>query len=131
MERLQLHCCGLTARRPRILVVEDDAALAHLYCTAISLRGIACTRVGDGVSALRSLEQMRPDLVILDLNLPTVDGHVVLREFAQNPLTSDIPVIVVTGMDPTPVLPQAAMVLRKPCDPQHVARIAADHLAVR
>ena len=118
----------MTPSRTRVLVVEDDAPLAHLYCTALALRGIGAVRAGDGVSALRSIEQQRPDLVVLDLMLPAVNGWTVLRELGENPLTTDIPVVVVTGVDPPPELPHAVIVLTKPCDPDHVAKIVTDHL---
>jgi len=111
-----------------VLVVEDDAQLARLYCTALVLRGIACSRVKDGASALRSIEQSRPSLILLDLNLPTVSGWAVLGELAANPTTRGIPVIVVTGVEPRPNLPHAVVVLCKPCDPDHVASIVTDHL---
>jgi CheY-like chemotaxis protein len=117
--------------RPKVLVVEDDAQLAHLYCTALALKGVAPIRVGDGNSAFRALEQQRPDMVLLDLMLPVVDGRTVLQQFAKNPLTSDIPIIVVTGVDPTPQLPHALRVLPKPCDPDHVAEVVSDHLFKR
>jgi CheY-like chemotaxis protein len=87
-----------------------------------------CIRSGDGLAALRYLDQDRPDLVLLDLMLPSINGWTVLREFTSNPATSAIPVIVVTGVDPPPDLPDALLVLRKPCDPDHVAKIVADHL---
>jgi len=99
-----------------------------MYCAALVLRGFDCVRAGDGISALRSIEQGRPSLIVLDLNLPMVNGWTVLRELAANPLTTDIPVIVVTGVEPTPRLPHAHVVLCKPCDPDHVAKIVADHL---
>jgi CheY-like chemotaxis protein len=99
-----------------------------LYCTALALRGILSVRVGDGAAALRSIEQQRPALIVLDLNLPSVDGREILSDLAANPLTSEIPVIVVTGVQPKPRLPHALVVLCKPCDPDHVASIVADHL---
>jgi CheY-like chemotaxis protein len=114
--------------RPRVLVVEDDAPLAHLYCTALALRGIACSRAADGVAALRSIEQHRPTLILLDLMLPVMNGWTVLRELGENPLTSDIPIIVVTGVEPTPELPNARAVLCKPCDPDHVADLVSNHV---
>jgi CheY-like chemotaxis protein len=52
----------------------------------------------------------------------------VLRELSENPLTSDIPIIVVTGVEPTPHLPHALTVLGKPCDPDDVADIVTNHL---
>ena len=118
----------MTPSRTRVLVVEDDSPLAHLYCTALALRGIGSVRASDGVSALRSIEQQRPDLVVLDLMLPAVNGWTVLKELGENPLTNDIPVVVVTGVDPPPELPHAVVVLKKPCDPDHVAKIVTDHL---
>ena len=121
----------LRSPRRRVLVVEDDAPLAHLYCTALALQGMECIRAGDGLAALRYLEQNQPDLVLLDLMLPSINGWTVLREFTSNPSTSAIPVIVVTGVDPPPDLPDALLVLRKPCDPDHVAKIVADHLPAR
>ena len=89
---------------------------------------MACVRAADGLAALRSIEEGRPSLILLDLNLPSVSGWTILRELAGNPLTSDIPVIVVTGVDPAPHLPHALVVLCKPCDPDHVAKIVTDHL---
>jgi len=114
--------------RPRVLIIEDDSHLAHLYSTALALRGIASIRAADGVAALRSIEEQRPNLVLLDLMLPGVNGWTIARELHENPLTSDIPIIVVTGVEPTPSVPHALVVLRKPCDPDHVARIVIDHL---
>ena len=85
-------------------------------------------RAGDGLAALRSIEEGRPSLILLDLNLPSVSGWTILRDLAGNPQTSGIPVIVVTGVEPTPQLPHALVVLCKPCDPDHIAKIVADHL---
>ena len=114
--------------RHRVLVVEDDAQLAHLYCTALALRGVACVRAADGMGALRSIQERRPSLILLDLNLPMVNGWTVLRELEENPLTADIPVVVVTGVDPVPRLPHALVVLCKPCDPDYVAKVVGEHL---
>ena len=118
----------MVSPRPRVLVVEDDAQLAGLYCRSLVLRGIDCTTAHDGFSALRSIEQQRPSLIVLDLNLPTVSGYAVLDDLANNPVTGDIPVIVVTGTEPKPLLPHATVVLCKPCDPADVAKIVTDHL---
>ena len=80
------------------------------------------------MAALQSIEKARPSLILLDLNLPMINGWTVLRELAANPLTTDIPIIVVTGVEPTPQLAHALVVLCKPCDPDHVAKIVADHV---
>jgi DNA-binding response OmpR family regulator len=100
----------------RILVIEDDTALAAMYQTALSFAGFDVAVSGDGLTALEEIDEEHPDLVILDLRLPQLDGSTILREVAASPDTRHIPVIVLTGGD-TEDLPAASVVLRKPCDP--------------
>ena len=85
-------------------------------------------RAGDGDSALRSIDANPPDMVLLDLNLPSLDGTTVVHDLASNPSTRNIPIIVVTGVDPPPLLPHVRTVLCKPCDPEYVAKVVTDHL---
>jgi two-component system OmpR family response regulator len=117
----------LTAR-PRVLVVEDDAPLAHLYCMALTMNGLSVMRAADGLTALRVIEEYRPDLVVLDLMLPQIDGWAVLREFQSRPSTRSIPVVVVTGCETVSEIPHAKAVIRKPVDPDYIATVVARHL---
>jgi DNA-binding response OmpR family regulator len=100
----------------RILVIEDDPAVATMYQAALSFAGFDAAVVGDGLTALEEIDEEHPDLVVLDLHLPHLDGATILRELAITPDTRYIPVIVVTG-DHDDQLPEAQAVLRKPCDP--------------
>jgi two-component system response regulator MprA len=100
----------------RILVIEDDSALATMYQSALAFAGFEVAIAGDGLTALEDIDEDHPDLVVLDLHLPQIDGGTILREVAATPDTSHIPVIVVTGTE-TQGLPSASAVLRKPCDP--------------
>lgn len=113
--------------RPRVLVVEDDAPLAHMYCTALTMNGLSVMRAADGLTALRVVEDYRPDVVVLDLMLPQVDGWTVLREFEARASTRNIPVVVVTGADIDQVT-HARAVIRKPVDPDYIATVVARHL---
>ena len=115
----------------KILIVDDDRKTADLIRLYLERDGFQALIAHDGRLALDLARQKRPDLIVLDLMLPTVDGRTVLREFAENPLLSDIPIIVVTGVDPMPDLPHAAAVLPKPCDPDHIAQVIADHLSAQ
>jgi DNA-binding response OmpR family regulator len=101
--------------RRRILVIEGDDALATTYRSALSYAGFDVEVSGDGLTALGDIDEEHPDLVVLDLHLPQLDGDAILREVAATPDTRDIPVIVVTGAD-APSPPTAATVLRKPFD---------------
>ena len=115
--------------RPRVLVVEDDAPLAQMYCMALKMNGLSVMRAGDGLTALRLVDEYLPDLVVLDLLLPQVDGWAVLREFQSRPSTRDIPVVVVTACDDPSDVSHARTVIRKPVDPDHIARVVARHLS--
>jgi DNA-binding response OmpR family regulator len=98
---------------PRVLVVEDDEPLREYYRAGLGGRFVvdACA---DGMSALAYFDRHCPDAVVLDLKLPRLDGRTLYNELRHHPLTAGIPVVVVTGVDPTPEVP-GALVLRKPC----------------
>ncbi len=65
--------------RSRVLVVDDDRALRDAVTRAITLEGYEALAAADGVEALAGVEQHRPDAVILDLGLPTIDGITVCQ----------------------------------------------------
>jgi two-component system, chemotaxis family, response regulator Rcp1 len=83
-----------------ILVVEDNEGDIRLVREALKQAKIPC-RIGiarDGVAAIENLRQgARPDLILLDLNLPRKDGREVLREIKQDPELQHIPVLVLTS----------------------------------
>jgi DNA-binding response OmpR family regulator len=106
---------------PRVvLVVEDDVDLRRMFRAALSLEGFIVEEAGDGLQALHLIEQSRPDIVVLDLGLPTVGGLAVQQEIAASALTKDIPVVIVTGS--TADLSQVPVfcVLRKPVTPEEL-----------
>ena len=106
--------------RHTILVVDDDPNFRELYSTALRFGGFNVATASDGLAALRVIEQTIPSLVILDLNMPCVDGWSVLRELAAHDETKLIPVIVVTGADVDRATLQAAATLRKPVLPEQI-----------
>jgi DNA-binding response OmpR family regulator len=116
-------------KTPTILLVEDDAAVRQLFGMGLTLAGFHVDIAVDGVEALRKLDQQPPDLVVLDLDLPRLDGDTVLRELNASPAFADIPVIVVTGSDPSGAVALATAILPKPCEPEHLLAVIEDHLA--
>ena len=58
----------------RILVVEDHAAFRHLICSALDGRALQTMQAADGLEAVRKAEELQPDLILLDLNLPKMNG---------------------------------------------------------
>src|SRR4051812_37804086 len=83
--------------RPTVLIVEDDDELRRMFRHALSFAGLEVLESRDGYSALHFIEQPPPTAIVLDLGLPLISGHVVLRDLAGRAATRHIPVIVVTG----------------------------------
>ncbi|MBV9193720.1 MAG: response regulator transcription factor [Solirubrobacterales bacterium] len=84
-------------RPPRVLVVEDDEAIAHVLQRSLRMEGYEVRLAGDGVSALDQAHAFLPDLVILDLGLPRLDGIEVARTLRQG--EDDVPILVLTARD--------------------------------
>ena len=83
--------------RQRILVIEDDAATRHLCGQILKPRGAIVEFAEDGEEALEMLAKAQPDLIVLDIALPKVDGWVILESVRNNPETEDVPIIVITA----------------------------------
>jgi DNA-binding response OmpR family regulator len=81
---------------PLVLVIEDDPAIRSAVIRSLSERGHAVSSAGDAMSGLRSAVEERPDLVVLDLGLPDLDGIELLRMLRA---VSSVPVIVATARD--------------------------------
>jgi DNA-binding response OmpR family regulator len=103
-----------------ILLVEDDAPLRRVWRVALSFEGFEVEEAGDGVEALRRIEQRPPDLVVLDLGLPRLGGLSVQQEIAAHAVTRHIPVVVVTGSSDALTGLNVQCVLRKPFTPEQL-----------
>ena len=91
---------GIDGKKPMILVVDDTPSNLVVISTIVEDEGGEVRVARNGPTALR-LAQLspRPDLILLDIMMPDMDGHMVLAELRKNPLTRDIPVIFVTAMN--------------------------------
>jgi len=81
----------------RILVAEDDPSVARLYAAYAQSRGHQVLVAKDGAETLVTAASELPDLVLLDIAMPKVDGRDVLKQLKANPKTRPIPVLVVTA----------------------------------
>jgi two-component system OmpR family response regulator len=115
-------------KRATVLVVDDDPHFRELYRTALQFRGLHVSTASDGLAALQSIQSEIPSIVILDLNMPCVDGWAVLRELASNDETKAIPVIVVTAADLKRAVGQAVAILQKPVLPDQVMPLIERHI---
>lgn len=81
-----------------VLVVEDDSQLNQLVGAYVELAGYTYRSALDGNSALRSAHEQPPDLVILDVMLPDIDGFEVCRQLKNAPDTAPIPIVMLTAL---------------------------------
>ncbi|OGS21890.1 MAG: hypothetical protein A3J83_04690 [Elusimicrobia bacterium RIFOXYA2_FULL_40_6] len=79
------------------MIVEDDKDIVDVLTIALKSRGYETSVAYDGQQALEVIPKFKPDLVLLDLMIPKVDGNGVNLKLKESPETKDIPVIVVTG----------------------------------
>lgn len=81
----------------RIGLVEDDVLMQKMLASALTTEGYECVLCPDGAAALERLPKERPDLILLDVNLPDIDGHEVCRRLKADESARAIPVIMLTG----------------------------------
>ena len=82
----------------KILLVEDDSFLLGMYATKFEMEGFKVIMAEDGEKAVRLASKEAPNIVLLDIILPKVNGFDVLRQLKGNPATAAIPVILLTNL---------------------------------
>jgi len=83
----------------RVLVVEDDEAIADVLRRSLRAEGHEVRSAADGVEALRASEEFAPDLILLDLGLPRLDGIEVMKRIRAD--SSDVPILILTARTET------------------------------
>ena len=89
-----------TQRRPTVLVVEDNDETSFLLRTVLTRKGYRVVEAWDGKQAIEVAETEELDLILLDLQLPRLNGLGVIHRLRQNSKLETVPVVIVTGQDP-------------------------------
>jgi len=89
---VSMHPSGIT-----VVIVEDNADSREMLCAMLRHTGLVCYDAPDGVSALRLVDDVSPDVVILDVGLPEMDGLEVARRIRANPRHAGVRLIALTG----------------------------------
>ena len=124
------------ARRPRrknvVLIADDVQDTRDMYCAFLESRGLRAVTARDGAEAVVVATSLRPDVIIMDLAMPQLDGISATRRLKRDPKTDAIPVILLTGYshiatDRHVLEAGVDVFLRKPCLPEdledHVRRL--------
>ncbi|HLD28207.1 MAG TPA: response regulator [Patescibacteria group bacterium] len=80
----------MSVKKPKIILVEDEPELADMFGTALKTAGFEVEVVGDGLMALKKIRNEKPDLVLLDLVIPEMDGYAVLEKTKQYKSTKNV-----------------------------------------
>ena len=82
----------------KILIIEDDRFLRELIARKLTDEGFDTSEAGEGEQGLKKIKEEKPDLVLLDLILPSIDGFEVLSRMKEDPKLSAIPVIILSNL---------------------------------
>ena len=108
--------------RPLVLIVEDQADLRQLYAQQLAISGFDVIEAGNGEDAITRTTDRGPDVVLMDLSLPIVDGWEATRRLKSDERTAHIPVVALTAHDGSGELQRATRagcdwLVPKPCPP--------------
>ncbi len=85
------------AERPRLLIVDDEPSIAKVVRKQLEVAGFEVAVAKDGVEALASVQAHHPDLILLDVMLPKINGHEVCKALRADPQTRAIPIIMLSA----------------------------------
>ncbi len=117
----------------KVLLIEDEEALAQLYRTNLELAGYQVDEAHDGKVGLAYALHHNPDLILLDLMLPVMNGFDVLKILNDNGLTQKIPVLVITNLSQDEIteakeLGAAECIIKAEVTPEEVIEKVQEHL---
>jgi DNA-binding response OmpR family regulator len=81
----------------KILIVDDEESFCHLLRLNLEMRGFQAAALSDGRQALKAAQEFSPDLILLDLLMPKMNGFEVLKHLKESPKTTGIPVLILTA----------------------------------
>ncbi|MDP3963170.1 MAG: response regulator [bacterium] len=86
----------------KILLIDDDPLIVRMYERKLTQEGFAVSLAANGDEGLHLLEKEAPDLILLDVLMPKMNGWEALKKIKENPKTKDIPVITLTSLGDRP-----------------------------
>ena len=105
--------------KKRVVVADDEPMTAELLAYMLDHKGFEVERAYDGREALERIRETRPDVVVLDVRMPAMDGHEVARHLRADPELKHVPVVLFSSIDEADVQWKAAgadLFLQKPLD---------------
>jgi len=122
------------AKSYKILLVDDDPDFVKVTSRILRSKAYQVVSAGDGVECLKKMREEKPDLVLLDIMMPGMDGYVAADEISKDPALSKVPVVALTSVTESLGAPfpfQVAEYLQKTVKPEELLRTVAKHLTGR
>jgi CheY-like chemotaxis protein len=113
----------------KILLVEDERDISHMYRTKFRLEGFQIITAKNGNEGLQQIASFRPDLILLDIDMPGMNGLQMLNIIKKAPKTRNIPVIMLTNHSNDDMMKEAievgaeAYLIKGEVEPRHVVRM--------
>ena len=123
--------------QPRVLMVEDHPDIADLYQLKLQLDGYRVAVASDGASGLRLARSLTPDLILLDIHVPQLDGLQVLAALREDEATDEVPVVICSEDDNPQLIKEAqrlgaaAYLVKAHLLPSHLSQAVSDVLGQR
>ncbi len=111
-------------KKIKILIVDDENCIKDCIIRLLQRRGFIAEGASNGKEALEKVRRDKPDIIILDIVMPVLDGLQVCKQLKENPDTQDIPIILLSSYEPGQIIqgmPGAAIkYIEKPCDLEYL-----------
>lgn len=119
----------------KIAIVEDDAAISQMYRIKFESEGYKVNTAENGLLGLQLVESMRPDILLLDLMMPQMNGDEMLKKLRQTAYGKDLKVVILTNMGESEApetiddLGVSAFIVKANMTPRQVTELVKKHLA--
>jgi DNA-binding response OmpR family regulator len=119
----------------KIAIIEDDAAISQMYRIKFEAENYTVDTAENGILGLEMIEEMKPDIILLDLMMPEMDGETMLKKLRSESWGKDIKVIILTNMGESEApasikeMGVEAFIVKANMTPRQVTEVVKKHLA--
>jgi CheY-like chemotaxis protein len=115
---------GQTGERRTVLLVDDCRDTRELYAEYLELSGYRVKEASDGMAALAEATRVLPDVIVLDMSMPGLNGYEAVQRLRADDRTREIPIVMVSGYEPDRVGDAGwDEFIIKPCDPERLISV--------
>ena len=86
------------SKKALVLIIEDDSYISDMYRIKLESENFEVVTAKDGIVGIRIIEKQKPDIVLLDIVMPKIDGFSVLKTIKKNPELKEIPIVLLTNL---------------------------------